>query len=176
MNSNQIELINNLLPQTQCTRCGYPSCKDYAVALSEDRADINQCPPGGNEGIAKLSALLHKPIKPLNPINGTIMPKTLVEIDEDVCIGCALCIKACPVDAIIGANKMIHTVIADECTGCDLCIPACPVDCINIINDPNSDWTQDRADHARMRYDNSLDRQNKLKQAQMELLQKKSVG
>ena len=176
MNTNQIELINEVLPQTQCTRCGFPSCKDYAVAISEGQADINQCPPGGDEGIKKLSELLHKPIKPLNPINGTIAPKTLVEIDEDICIGCALCIKACPVDAIIGANKMIHTVIADECTGCDLCIPACPVDCINIITDSNSDWTKARANHALMRYESRLDRQQKLKQTQIDLPQKKSAG
>lgn len=170
MTDKLVDIVDSILPQTQCTRCGYPSCKDYAKALCESEADINQCPPGGDEGIAKLAQVLRKEIKALNPANGTIAPKTIVKIIEDECIGCALCLKACPVDAIVGANKMIHTVIASECTGCDLCIPACPVDCIEIIADPNLSWTQDRANHAKMRYENRNARQELLKKQQLEAL------
>jgi electron transport complex protein RnfB len=162
MNTKQqlINAINEILPQTQCTRCGYPSCLDYAQAIADNKAQINQCPPGGNQGIVKLAAITSKPIEPLNPENGIIKDKTIVVIDEDVCIGCTLCIKACPVDAIIGSNKMLHTIIADECTGCDLCIPACPVDCIHVIADPNLEWSSKRANHAKMRYQS---RNNRLK-------------
>ncbi len=170
MTDKLVEIVNSVLPQTQCTRCGYPSCKEYAKALCASEANINQCPPGGNEGIAELAKILGKEVKELNPVNGSIAPKTIVTIIEDVCIGCALCLKVCPVDAIVGANKMIHTVIASECTGCDLCIPACPVDCIEIIADPNISWTKDRADHARMRYDNRNTRQDNLKKQQLEAL------
>jgi electron transport complex protein RnfB len=174
MTDKLVDIVNSVLPQTQCTRCGYPSCKEYAKALCDSEADINQCPPGGDEGIAKLAKILGKEVKELNPAHGTIAPKTIVKIIEDECIGCALCLKACPVDAIVGANKMIHTVIATECTGCDLCIPACPVDCIEIIADPDENWTQDRADHAKMRYENRKARKEILKKEQLELLQKHS--
>ena len=128
-----IERIDALLPQTQCGQCGYPGCRPYAEAISSDTADINQCPPGGDAGIRALADLLGREPKPLNPENGEVTPKTVVVIDEQRCIGCTLCIQACPVDAIVGATKLMHTVIASECTGCDLCLPPCPVDCIDII-------------------------------------------
>jgi electron transport complex protein RnfB len=153
MSSNLVDQINNLLPQTQCTRCGYPSCKDYAVAIANNTANINQCPPGGNIGIEKLANLLDRPIIPLNPVHGTIDSKQNAFIDESSCIGCAICIKACPVDAILGSNKMLHTVIADECTGCELCVPVCPVDCITMIDDINPLWNDDRAQHAKQRFE-----------------------
>ena len=153
IDNNLIQQIDAILPQTQCTRCGYPSCMDYAKALSSNEADINQCPPGGEAGIVKLSHILHKPIKPLNPVNGIIKPRQIAVIDEEICIGCTLCIKACPVDAVLGSNKMMHTIIADECTGCDLCVPVCPVDCISMIDIDNPQWGIDDANHARDRYE-----------------------
>ncbi|MEN9945919.1 MAG: hypothetical protein RLZZ293_305 [Pseudomonadota bacterium] len=153
MKTNLIDQINALLPQTQCTRCSYPSCLQYAQAIAENKAEINQCPPGGDEGIKQLAHLLNKPITPLNPLYGEIKPRQLALIDEDVCIGCTLCIKACPVDAIIGANKMMHTVISQECTGCDLCIPVCPVDCISMIDDPNQYWDNERRQLAKQRFE-----------------------
>ena len=125
--------IDSLLPQTQCGQCGYPGCRPYAEAISKDEADINQCPPGGDAGIRALADLLGREPKPLNPENGEEKPKTVVVIDESRCIGCTLCIQACPVDAIVGAAKLMHTVIESECTGCNLCLPPCPVDCIDII-------------------------------------------
>lgn len=128
-----IEKIDALLPQTQCGQCGYPGCRPYAEAISNDQADINQCPPGGESGIRALADLLGREPKPLNPENGEETPKTVVVIDEALCIGCTLCIQACPVDAIVGAAKLMHTVIESECTGCDLCLPPCPVDCIDIV-------------------------------------------
>jgi len=162
--SELIDKINSILPQTQCTRCGYPSCKDYATAIAEEKADINQCPPGGNEGITLLANMLDKEVKPLNPENGKIEPRRLAIIEEEACIGCTLCIKACPVDAIIGANKMMHTVIASECTGCDLCIPACPVDCIKVVPDPDQIWSMERRNRAQSRFEqHRLRRENEQK-------------
>jgi len=128
-----VDQIDALLPQTQCGQCTYPGCRPYAEAIAKDEADINQCPPGGESTIIALADLLGKDIKPLNEENGEHAEQTVVYIDEDVCIGCTLCIQACPVDAILGAAKLMHTVITKECTGCDLCIPPCPVDCIHII-------------------------------------------
>jgi electron transport complex protein RnfB len=128
-----VERIDALLPQTQCAQCGYPGCRPYAEAISREQADINQCPPGGDAGIRALADLLGREPKPLNPENGEEKPKTAVRIDELRCIGCTLCIQACPVDAILGSAKHMHTVIADECTGCKLCLPPCPVDCIDMI-------------------------------------------
>jgi len=125
--------IDALLPQTQCGQCGYSGCRPYARAMANGEADINQCPPGGAAGIRALAALLGREIKPLNPENGEEKPKTVVVIDEHYCIGCTLCMQACPVDAIVGAKKLMHTVIASECTGCNLCLPPCPVDCIDVV-------------------------------------------
>ncbi len=124
--------INHLLPQTQCTKCGYPACQDYASAIASKQALHNQCPPGGQDGIKKIALLLNKPVLSLNPNNGTEKPRTVAYIAEATCIGCTLCIQACPVDAIMGANKQMHTVIPDLCTGCDLCVAPCPVDCISM--------------------------------------------
>jgi len=128
------ERINDALPQTQCTRCGYPDCAAYAQAISNAEVEINQCPPGGAEGIARLAAITSRPALLLNPDNGSEGPRHLAVIDEDWCIGCTLCLDACPTDAIVGSNKLMHTVIEPYCTGCELCIPVCPVDCISLEN------------------------------------------
>jgi len=128
-----IERIDACLPQTQCTQCGYPRCRAYAEALAAATAGINQCPPGGDVTIRALSALLHAAPRPLDPRFGAHKPRARAVIDETLCIGCRKCIDACPVDAIIGARKLMHTVIARECTGCELCLPPCPVDCIAMM-------------------------------------------
>ncbi|MEO8459017.1 MAG: RnfABCDGE type electron transport complex subunit B [Dokdonella sp.] len=125
--------IDALLPQTQCTRCGYLACRPYAEAIVRGDADIDQCPPGGDDGIAALATLLGRAPKPLNPIFGEERPPLVARIVEDDCIGCTICIQACPVDAIVGAGKRMHTIIEAECTGCELCIAPCPVDCIELI-------------------------------------------
>lgn len=126
------EKIDAILPQTQCGQCGFPGCKPYATAIAKGEADINQCPTGGDEGIRKLADLLGREYKPLSAEHGIEKPKALAVIDEQRCIGCTLCIQACPVDAIVGAAKQMHTVIASQCTGCELCVPPCPVDCITM--------------------------------------------
>lgn len=149
--------IDAALPQTQCTRCGYPDCASYAQAIADDAAAINQCPPGGAEGIARLSALTGRPVLPLSAEHGVESQRTLAVIDEAWCIGCTLCIKACPTDAIFGANKRMHTVIAPHCTGCELCIPVCPVDCITLVPASGGStgwaaWSQEQATHALSRY------------------------
>jgi len=128
-----IERIDTLLPQTQCAQCGYPGCRPYAAAIAAGDADINQCPPGGADTIRALADLLGREAKPLNPDNGSEKPARVALIDEPRCIGCTLCIQACPVDAIVGAARLMHTVITAECTGCDLCLPPCPVDCIDMV-------------------------------------------
>lgn len=153
-----VEQLNNALPQTQCTRCGYPDCQRYAEAIAQGEADINQCPPGGTEGVERLAKLTGKPFTPLNPDNGLEGPRTIAIIDEAWCIGCTLCIAVCPTDAIVGANKRMHTVVEDYCTGCELCIPACPVDCISLepidLNVSGwAAWPQALANQARQRYD-----------------------
>lgn len=149
------ESINNLLPQTQCTKCGYQGCLPYAQAIASGVAPINRCPPGGEEGIAKLATLLDLPALALDTSCGEHLPLQVAVIDEEFCIGCTLCIQACPVDAIIGANKFMHTVIATDCTGCDLCVAPCPVDCIEMVTvEPSRLWTTADAEQARMRYEN----------------------
>ncbi|VAW77629.1 Electron transport complex protein RnfB [hydrothermal vent metagenome] len=137
-----VERIDALLPQTQCGQCTYTGCRPYAEAIAKGEADINQCPPGGEATIIALADLLGQDIKPLNPDNGIEQGPTVAVIRELECIGCTLCIQACPVDAIVGAAKMMHTVIADECTGCDLCLPPCPEDCIDMVpvEASISDW------------------------------------
>ncbi|WP_233842348.1 RnfABCDGE type electron transport complex subunit B [Dyella sp. 2HG41-7] len=130
MTTSLADRIDALLPQTQCEQCGYHGCRPYAEAIANGEADINQCPPGGSAGIAALAELLGRPPLPLNPENGEEKPRTLARIIEADCIGCTKCIQVCPVDAIVGANKLMHTVIDDDCTGCERCVPACPVDCI----------------------------------------------
>lgn len=127
------DAIDKVLPQTQCTQCGYPGCRPYAEAIVQGEADINQCPPGGETVIRELALLLGRDIKPLDETHGIEKDREIAFIDEDVCIGCKKCILVCPVDAIVGAPKLMHTVIASECTGCDLCAPACPVDCIEMV-------------------------------------------
>lgn len=152
------ERINAALPQTQCTRCAYPDCAAYALAIAGGDADINQCPPGGTEGITRLAAITGKPFKALNPIHGREGPRQLAVIDENWCIGCTLCLDACPTDAIVGSNKLMHTVIEPYCTGCELCIPVCPVDCISLENITGEHtgwaaWSPLQAGQARERYE-----------------------
>ena len=149
--------IEDLLPQTQCTKCGYPACRPYAEAIAEGTANYNQCPPGGTEGIARLATLLGKPVIALNPVNGIERERPVAFIDEAACIGCTLCIQACPVDAIAGAAKQMHTVIPELCTGCDLCVAPCPVDCIAMIPVTENKtgwqaWSANQADAARQRF------------------------
>ncbi|MDH3514671.1 MAG: RnfABCDGE type electron transport complex subunit B [Gammaproteobacteria bacterium] len=152
------ERIDAWLPQTQCTRCGYPRCRDYAEAVAAGSAGINQCPPGGEITIEALSALLKVPPKRLDPRFGRHRPRAHAVIDESLCIGCRKCIDACPVDAILGARKLMHTVIARECTGCELCLPPCPVNCIAMMPvvpgreiGPWPDYTRAESDHWRRR-------------------------
>lgn len=137
-----VDQIDAILPQTQCGQCSFPGCRPYAEAIAAGKADINQCPPGGEATIQALADLLDREIKPLNPENGVETRKMVAVIDEQACIGCTLCIRACPVDAILGATKQMHTVIAEECTGCKLCVDPCPVDCIDMIavNDTVETW------------------------------------
>ncbi len=155
MNDEVVARIDALLPQTQCTKCGYAACRPYAEALAAGSADINRCPPGGAEGIHKLAALLGRAHKPLDPACGTEGPRRVAAIDEARCIGCTLCIQACPVDAIVGAAKLMHTVVAELCTGCDLCLAPCPVDCIEMrpATDAEAIRDQPRADAARERFE-----------------------
>lgn len=150
-------LIDAALPQTQCTRCGYPDCASYARAVASGEAGINQCPPGGAEGVERLAALTGRPISPIDPTHGQEGPLRLALIDETWCIGCTLCIKACPVDCIVGAPKLMHTVVSAQCTGCELCIPACPVDCISLVQASDgrtgwAAWSEAQAEQARDRY------------------------
>lgn len=155
--STLAECLDAALPQTQCTRCGYPDCRGYAEAMAAGEADINRCPPGGAEGIVRLAALTGRAPSPLDPVRGREGPRTLAVIDEAWCIGCTLCIKACPVDCIVGASKQMHTVIDAQCTGCELCVPVCPVDCIAMKPVTGertgwSAWSDEQAAEARARY------------------------
>ena len=133
MTKSLADQVEDLLPQTQCTKCGYAACRPYAEAIAEGTAEINQCPPGGMEGVRRLSALTGRPVIPINPVNGVERPRPVAFIDESLCIGCTLCIQACPVDAILGASKQMHSILPSLCTGCDLCVAPCPVDCISMM-------------------------------------------
>ena len=144
--------INDALPQTQCTQCGFDGCAPYAHAIAFHNEPINQCPPGGAAGIAQLAHLTGRPIIPLNPEHGIEQPLRVAYIIEDQCIGCTKCIQACPVDAIVGAAKLMHTVIAERCNGCELCVPPCPVDCIQMPLAADPDWTRERAHASRAQY------------------------
>jgi electron transport complex protein RnfB len=154
------------LPQTQCTRCGYPACRPYAEAIADGRADINQCPPGGQTGVDALADLLDRMTKPLDPAYGLETAPAVALIDEDVCIGCTKCIQACPVDAIVGAAKRMHAIIAAECTGCELCIPPCPVDCIDMVVTQDQALARpailERAEHARRRFEDRTQRLDRI--------------
>jgi len=144
--------IDALLPQTQCGQCGYHGCRPYAEAIARGDAEINQCPPGGAGGIAKLATLLDRPALPLDPVNGVEKPRMLARVVEADCIGCTKCIQSCPVDAIVGAAKLMHTVIVDDCTGCELCVPACPVDCIVLEPMPPAQVDAVHSDAARRHF------------------------
>jgi len=153
--------IDALLPQTQCTKCGYDGCRPYADAIADGSAPINRCPPGGDDGIAALAVLLDTPILPLDATRGEPGPLLVARIDEAHCIGCTLCIQACPVDAIVGANKHMHTVLADWCTGCDLCVAPCPVDCIQMVPAGRA-WNSQDAAISRQRHRSHLARTERL--------------
>ena len=173
------QCLNDALPQTQCTRCGYPDCASYAMAMSQGQAAINQCPPGGQAGIERLAQLTGQPVLPLNPEHGDEGPRQMAIIDEAWCIGCTLCIKACPTDAILGANKLMHTVIEPWCTGCELCIPVCPVDCIQLENVTGAHtgwaaWSPAQANTARERYQTRQQRLVREAQAHQKQLQAKA--
>jgi electron transport complex protein RnfB len=145
--------INARLPQTQCTKCGFDGCRPYAEAIAAGNAGIDRCPPGGDAGVATLAALLDRPIVPLDLTRGLPGPLRVARIDEQHCIGCTLCIQACPVDAIVGANKRMHSILPSACTGCDLCVAPCPVDCIHMEPVvPARVWTDQDAADARRRY------------------------
>jgi electron transport complex protein RnfB len=151
------DALLDALPQTQCTRCGYPDCRGYAEAIASGAADVNRCPPGGAEGVERLARIAGAKAVALDPQCGVEAPRRLAVIDEAACIGCALCLKACPTDAIVGAAKRMHTVVDDLCTGCELCLPVCPVDCIALIEASEgrtgwSAWTPAQAAQARDRY------------------------
>jgi electron transport complex protein RnfB len=167
--------IDALLPQTQCTRCGYPGCKPYAAAIAAGTAEINQCPPGGSATIAALAALLRRPVQALNPVHGTETPPRVAWIDESRCIGCARCLAPCPVDAVVGAAKYMHTVLIEHCTGCELCLPPCPVDCIELRAAPLPAANQPELN--RMRYEAHITRLlNRGAERQRELDAKKAAA
>ena len=176
-----VEAVLDLLPQTQCTKCGHAGCRPYAQALVRGEAELNRCPPGGAAGIAKLAALLGRPALALDASCGTEAPRRVAFVLEAHCIGCTLCIKACPVDAIVGTNKRMHTVIAELCTGCDLCVPPCPVDCIEMrpaMPDGSAvpAWTTTDAQAARTRYEARAVRLEREQRAHEQWLEAKAVS
>lgn len=159
--------IDALLPQTQCGKCGYPGCQPYAEAIVRGEADINQCPPGGAAGIARLAKLLDREFKPLSAAHGVEKPRAVALIEENLCIGCTLCIQACPVDAIVGAAKQMHTVVASLCTGCELCLPPCPVDCIRMIPAGSHAYVADDARDRFRQRNRRLERERREKAARL---------
>ena len=171
--------LQDALPQTQCTRCGYPDCAGYAQAIADGEAAINQCPPDGQAGVDHLAAITGQVSTALDPAFGLEAPRSVVFIDEQWCIGCTLCIPACPVDAIVGSNKRMHTVIEELCTGCELCLPACPVDCIKLENASGSAtgwaaWSEPAAQTARTRYESGALRRQRETREQAERLDAKA--
>jgi electron transport complex protein RnfB len=175
------ERLHQALPQTQCQRCGYPDCAGYARAIALGNAGIHQCPPGGAEGITRLAAITGRPALPLDPACGREAPRTVAVIEEDGCIGCTLCLKACPTDAILGANKRMHTVIEPWCTGCELCVPACPVDCIT-LEDASAGatgwqaWSTTQAKESLVRYEWHQARQEREARENEERLEAKALA
>jgi electron transport complex protein RnfB len=169
--------IDAALPQMQCARCGHADCAAYAHAIAHGEAEINQCAPGGSQGVARLAAITGRPARPLNPAHGQEAPRAAAVIDEDWCIGCTLCLKACPTDAIVGLSKRMHTVITPHCTGCELCLPVCPVDCIRMENASGqatgwAAWSPPQAAHARARYQ---ERQARLEREALEAAEASSL-
>jgi electron transport complex protein RnfB len=164
MTSDLLDRIHHALPQTQCTRCGYADCLAYAKAIVQGQAGINQCPPGGAEGVERLARITGQPSLPLNPENGTEGPRLVMWIDEAWCIGCTLCVAPCPTDAIVGSNKQMHSIIEADCTGCGLCLPACPVDCIQTSPTGSETgwaaWSAQQATRALNRYEQKQTRQS----------------
>ncbi|HEX4856521.1 MAG TPA: RnfABCDGE type electron transport complex subunit B [Limnobacter sp.] len=176
MHEQLVQKIDDLLPQTQCKQCGFEGCLPYARALAAQQADINRCPPGGAATIQSLSVLLNKPVKPVDPDCGVTTERHIANVDPQHCIGCTLCIKACPVDAIIGSSKRRHAVIAELCTGCELCIPPCPVDCIDMVFLPQfSNWSTDQAHAARTRMNQRELRLKRQKAEQAQRLEAKAI-
>lgn len=180
----KIKAIDEWLPQTQCTQCTYPRCHDYAVAIECGEADINQCPPGGETTVRGLASLLGKPRKPVDPKYGIHKPKQVAVIDENICIGCVMCIKACPTDAIVGAAKVMHTVIERDCTGCELCLEPCPVDCIDMVDQiqmPEPQWrwqdySPQTTDRARQQTNAKIERDAKRKEAKSSMKKLKELN
>jgi len=175
--SGLVERIDALLPQTQCAKCGYPACRPYAEAIARGEAEINQCPPGGDAAIRELAALLGRETKPLNLRHGIEQPRRVALIDEARCIGCTLCIQACPVDAIVGAPKLMHTVVTELCSGCDLCVTPCPVDCIDMVPATGDDatWDRARADAARERFERRRSRHERERRERAERLAQRAL-
>lgn len=176
MHEQLVQAIDNLLPQTQCQQCGFEGCLPYAKALATQEADLNRCPPGGDATITALSRLLGRPEKPLDASCGITIERHIASVDPQHCIGCTLCIKACPVDAIVGSSKRRHAVLAELCTGCELCIPPCPVDCIDMVFLPEfSEWTTEQAHAARARMQTRQLRLKRQKTEQAERLEAKAL-
>ena len=175
--TNLLKQLDEALPQTQCTKCGFPNCFTYASAMSKGEAEHNRCPPGGAEGIIRLAKILGKSPIPLNPECGIERPRPIAFIRENECIGCTLCIQACPVDAIVGAPKQLHIVINERCTGCDLCVPPCPVDCITMIPITESRtawdaWSELQAQTAKNQYES---RKIRLEREKQDLLKRQTA-